>query len=713
MALIGKIRKNSWLLIVLVGAGLLGFIVMDMTSGQQSVFGSGQTTMAKVEGEKIDYNKFSTTERVLYQNATGDRNARLDNLYNFFVEKVLVEQEAADLGLGVSKEELMDLQFGAQPSPIIRQRFSNPQQPGQIDRQQLNNLKQIIEDRQIRQKIEEGQLNPNFVPFWQHQEKEIIKDRLQSKMSSMVTKAMYMPSWMVEMQYKDQNQRVDFAYVKIPFDELDNTEVTVEDSDYRAFLQENEAKYSVDEETRKLEYVVFNVQATAKDSAKWREQITTLMEEFKTTPNDSTFVERNLGSISANYVDKSVVSSIIADTVFSLPSGSVYGPYIDGNQYKAVKVIDNQMISDSADTRHILISATTPASFITAEQKVDSLKNVLEAGLATFDSLAVKFSEDPGSATNGGKYENVTPNQFVPEFNKVLFVTGERGKLYKVRTQFGYHLIEVLSRSASKQPRAQLAYVAQSINPSDETQDEMFQEILEFVGKNRTIDAFRQAVADNPAISLENSPSLKKFDYVVGDLGSGQTSRDLVRWAFTASVNDVSPEIYSYQDPNEYFTNKYVVTALKSVQKAGLPSIENIKDEIEQLVTNRKKGETLASSISSKDLAQIASQYSTKGDTASSVNFTSAFVPSLGAEPKVLGIAYNMTQDEISEPVIGTSGVYVLKMLQKPISSSPSNIPQLRPTMQNTERRNVNGQLLIQAIKKNADIKDNRFRFNL
>ena len=145
MALIGKIRKNSWLLIVLIGVGLLSFIVMDMTSGQQSVFGGGQTTMANVEGEKIDWFRFSNTERVLYQGVTGDPYARREQLYNFFVEKVLVEKESDKLGLDVSKEELLDLQFGAQPSPIIRARFSDPQAPGQINRQQLNQIKQIIE----------------------------------------------------------------------------------------------------------------------------------------------------------------------------------------------------------------------------------------------------------------------------------------------------------------------------------------------------------------------------------------------------------------------------------------------------------------------------------------------------------------------------------------------------------------------------------------
>ena len=72
MALIGKIRKNSWLLIFLIGLGLGGFILMDMFSGQQSIFGSTQFTVGKVAGEKLDWNEFNRAESILYSNSGGD-----------------------------------------------------------------------------------------------------------------------------------------------------------------------------------------------------------------------------------------------------------------------------------------------------------------------------------------------------------------------------------------------------------------------------------------------------------------------------------------------------------------------------------------------------------------------------------------------------------------------------------------------------------------
>ena len=244
MALISKIRKNSWLLIVLIGLGLGGFIIMDMTSGQQSVFGSSQFTVGEIDGQKLDWNQFNRVEQVLYGNSGGEVFSRRKQLWDYFVEEAIVQDEAEALGLGVSKSELIDLQFGANPSPVIRQRFTDPN-TRQVNFQQLNQIKTAIENGTFS--------DPQMRAFWAHQEKEIIKERLQSKLNAMVTKAIYTPTWMAEMGHQDQNVSLDMAYVKIPFDEIDNTEITLSDEDYSNYLEQNKARYRQDEETRKLE----------------------------------------------------------------------------------------------------------------------------------------------------------------------------------------------------------------------------------------------------------------------------------------------------------------------------------------------------------------------------------------------------------------------------------------------------------------------------
>ena len=79
------------------------------------------------------------------------------------------------------------------------------------------------------------------------------------------------------------------------------------------------------------------------------------------------------------------------------------------------------------------------------------MKNVIENG-GDFAALATQFSEDPGSKDEGGLYEGVTPGQFVKPYDDVIFRTGNLRELYSVRTTYGVHLVQVLSRSQTSAP---------------------------------------------------------------------------------------------------------------------------------------------------------------------------------------------------------------------------------------------------------------------
>ncbi|RMG79320.1 MAG: hypothetical protein D6714_16640 [Bacteroidetes bacterium] len=723
MALIGKIRKNSWLLVVLIGLGLGGFVIMDMFSGQQSIFGSQQTILGEIEGKKVDINEFNRVESILYSGASGNnifgnRNA----LWNYFVEEAIISDEAEELGLGVSDKELLDLEFGSNDrlSPLIKARYTNPNNPVAVDREQLNQIKGILDGgkAQMKQMIESGQLNRNFPYFWAQQEQEIKKERLQAKLLTMVEKAMYTPNWMAEMIANDQNAKVDFAYVQVPYEKIADNEVSLSDDDFQKYLNENKARFWQDEETRNVEFVVFNVKPSAKDSADIRKQIADLIPAFEAAEDDSLFVRNNFGTISQFWLDETGVPAAIKDTIFKVPVGSVYGPYLDADAYNAAKVLDRQMMPDSAKSRHILIAATTPEEFKAAEKTIDSLKTLLETGRAVFDTLAAKFSQDPGSAQKGGVYDYTPVNQFVPEYNDIIFYKGEIGKLYSVRTQFGVHLIEPMGRKGTVKPRVRLATISQKIIPSEETQETVLDQANNFLDENQSVEAMVKAVAARDDLELETSPPLKQNDFAVGSLGAGSASRDIVKWAFGTSptlpepsVGDVSPEVYSFQAPDQFYVNKYVVVGLKSIQEPGLPSVESIRDQIEPDVMKVKKGEMIAAQIAGKtDLPSIATQFQTKVDTAKNISFAGAFIPGIGSEPKVVATAFKIDLNTVSKPVAGNTGVFSVMPTYKPTAQAPVNIAQVRQADQNANRAQIRARLM-PAVKKLADIEDHRSRF--
>lgn len=705
MALISKIRRSMWVVVVLVALGVGGFILQDMTSGQQSAFGGGQNTLGQVNGEKIEWNDFATTdqivESVLYQGQSRDLYGRRDLLWNYYVEEVLVKEEAEQLGLGVSKQELIDLQFGANPSPVIRQRFVDPA-TGQINRQRLTEFQTAISNNSL--------TDPTVRAYWAHQENEIINERLQSKLANLVAKAIYTPTWMAQMGYEEQNTKATFAYVRVPFDEIDNADVEVTDSDYEAYLKENAARFRQKEETRRLKYVVLDVFPTAEDSSIIYESLDTLVNEFTTTDNDSLFVQRNFGGMDPSYFKKDQLSDVIADTVFSLPVGSVYGPYIENGAYNLIKILDRKVIPDSVRSRHILLPANDQLTLINALNTVDSLKQLIEDGVQTFDSLALAFGTD-ATRTEGGDLGYAYPGQMVKEFNDLIFYEAEPDSLYRVVTQFGVHLVEVTGRKfINNEPGVKLASIFQAIVPSEETVNAVYDEALELASKNRTLAELEKAISANPELSMETSSLLRQNDYSIGALGSGQTSREIIQWAFKAKEGAVSADVYSYQDPVELYVNKYLIAGLDNVVKAGIPTVAAVKSDIEQLVINKKKGELLAQRMQGKDLSALANEYATDIDTAQNISLAVASLPDIGSEPKVVVEALSIAPSQTSGAIIGNSGVFKVNVISKTEPTPATDLTIIRNTMVMSTRSQILSQLM-ETLKDNAKIKDNRATF--
>ncbi len=705
MALIGEIRKKSWLLILAIGLGLASFIMMDMFSGDKSVFGAGQNTVGSIAGEEVDWQEFNRVEQALYGNSGGDVFSRRNSLWNYFVEEKVIQKEADQFGLGVSRDELLELEFSTDNrriSPIIFQRFSDPN-TRQIDRARLSSFQQAIN---------EGNLTQEYQVFWKHQEGEIVKDRLQSKLNNLINKAVYTPTWMAEMAHENNAQQVNFNYVKIPFDEVADSEVTLADADYSSFLQKNKSKYTQTEEARKIDYVSFTVIPTKDDSLKIYNDLNDLLPDFRTTDNDSSYVERFYGAITGNYLKRAELSPVYGDSLFKVANGSVVGPFQDGKSYVAIKVLDKKVIADSIKARHILINAKTQPEYAAAQKTIDSLKVLIESGAHDFADLATSFSQGP-SASKGGDLGYSAPGRMVQPFNDLIFYNAEKGNVYSVITQFGVHLVEVTGQKfINNESGVKIAVLTQNIVPSEDTQKNMYDKVMGFIGNNRSLDALTKSVAEDPSITLETSPPIKVNDHFVGALGGNQTSRDIVKWAYEqASVGDVSPEIYVYNDEVDFYDAKYVIAGLNSVQGEGLASLGFIKNEIEPLVRNAKKGDILKGKISAKNLSSVVSAFSgTSVDTLTAVSFNSKSVTGLGNEPKVIARAFDLEMNQVSDPIVGNNGVYVIQLTNKPALSPATNIPQLRQTASTQARSQMSGQLP-QALRKNAQIEDNRSRF--
>lgn len=712
MALIGRIRNNLWLVVILLGLAMAGFLLMEATGSSGSgvsLFGN-PTSMGTVAGQNIDALDFDNKIRTRYSGAAADQYTLKNALWNSLINESIIANEGEKLGLSITDSEMEGLVYGPNFSPIIVQGFSRQGQYGQVDIEQLN---------QIRDLEATGKLNPEYVPIWAEQKEMVKRDRMQSKLTNLVSKSIYTPSWMVNMKNND-NASANFSFVKVPFDYINNSEIALEDADYSAYLKKNSSTYTTDTDQQTLDYIIFKVEPTSADSAEILKELGELNNQYKTEENVRIFTESNQGTFDEAYAFKDAVNGDIADELFSDELGSVYGPYLDKDAtngqdiYRIAKLLDRKVIPDSVSARHILIGTDPqiPGSAQAARDTIDKIMGILEEGVITFDSLATKYSTDGGSKINGGDLGTFTQGRMVKPFNDACFFNST-DKYKVVESQFGVHLIEVTKTyNKSGKKGVKVAYIQRPIVPSKATIKDGYKKALEFASSHRSLDAMKKAASDlGMEVYSSNPVDENGYTLVSGvepstNLEGGESSRSLIKWANEASVGDVSPSVYRYSDPVRFYENRYVVAGVASKQKAGLPSVASMKNTIGNLVMNEKKGAMLSSQLAGMgdDLTAIATKYESKVD---SMNTT---LSNASVDAKLLANVFGLEAGQTTKPIIGNDGVYVAKLIAKPDAPAVTDIPGQRNRISSTSRASVRGGLL-PALKKEADIEDKRNKF--
>lgn len=700
MAIISKIRQNSWLLIVAIALGMGGFLLMDMFSSNQGAIGTSNT-VGKIDGKKISIQEFFNREQELYSNSGGDPFQRRAALWEYYVQETILTNEAEKLGIGVSDEELNELfQVGPRLSPVVVNDFGGYQQ---FDQQSYNEVLRNL-----------GNLQPEQRRYWKTLEDRVIVDRLGQKITNLVTSAVYTPTWLAEMSQNETSQKVDFRFVGIPYASIDDSEVKVTDSDLKSYIKRHDYKYSQDEETRVIDYVVFTVTPSAEDSAKLRTKFETMVPEFAAAEEDSLFITNNYGTFDPAYFTKEQLSPAIADTLLEMPIGSVYGPYFEGNQYKITKLVDRKIIPDSVKARHILLPVQNPADFVTINNNIktlDSLKTVLENGTESFDSLAAKFGTD-GTRDKGGDLGFAAPGSYVKPFNDLVFYEAEVGELNIVTTEFGVHLVEVTNVKKSDKVGVQYAQVAETLLPSTATQGAMRNKAFAFVANNRTIEDMATAANEDPDLTVVSTTGLKKNDFFIGGLGSGDAARNMIKWVYDRKTKkgEVAKDIYTFSHPVDLYDEKYVIAAYKSRRDAGLADLESVRLEVERLAINEKKAEIIKKQITSSNLDEVATQFGSTVQTASGVAFNQESVSGMGREPKAIAKAFMLDLNQVSEPIEGITGVFLVEPTYKPEATPVTDIVAARQQVSSPIKNQVTS-TLFDALKKKTDIVDNRNKF--
>jgi len=705
MSVIQKIRdKYAALVIAVIALSLIGFILMDAFVGRGKGASNANGSVGKVNGEKIERNDFEkkiNLQQAMYGQQAPQREQLISSAWEQTVDEIVMKQEYEKLGLQFSAKELNDVLFGANPPQWLSQQFTDPQ-TGQFN---------VAQAKQYFAQIKKQKNNPNLEMFNEAYIMPTINQSLRMKYMALLGESSYVPKWMAEKTLSEQNAVASFSYVNVPYTSVSDSAAKVTDADITAYMNKHKEMFKQDEATRSVAYVAFNASASAGDSTKIFGQLNNMIAEFAAAPDAETYLTR-VGSDLPYYNGYTLGSKMQvpnADTIKSLANGQVYGPYIDGANYTIAKMIDRRNMPDSVKVRHILIKTAergqpTLADSI-GQKRIDSIAAAAKAG-ADFNTLVTRYSDDQGSKNTKGEY-TFTSQQFAnlsKEFAEVAFY-GNAGdkKVVKVDNQAysGYHYIEVLEQKKIE-PAYKIAYLAKAIEASQETINNANNLAAQFAANSRDQKQFNENAAKQN-LSVLTAPDIKQNDFQVPGLGD---SRQFVRWVYENKAGIVS-EPYEIGD-------KYIVAVVTGISDKGLMNVAKARATAEPLIINEKKAQQIIATKfkGGNTIEQIAQNAGASVLRADSVSFAQPFIPNIGNEPKIAGAAFNKSvQGKVSEPIAGNTGVFVIK--GENISALPNtnmNVEDLRKQMENQEKQ-MGGYRSIEALKKAATIKDNRFDF--
>jgi hypothetical protein len=267
-----------------------------------------------------------------------------------------------------------------------------------------------------------------------------------------------------------------------------------------------------------------------------------------------------------------------------------------------------------------------------------------------------------------------------------------------VRTDFGYHVIEILSQGP-KQQAYKIATIVQEIEPSVKTIDDVFKNKSKFeiaIAKSDFNEVSDQANYKTMPVS-----SIKELDESIPGIGM---QRAIVRWSFEDGI-----EVGDFKSFN-ISGGGFVVAKITAVNEKGLMSVEKASVTALPEIRKEKKAALIIGRVTATTLEAIASEEGQTVKTAVSVNMKNPTLSGAGREPKVIGTAFGLTEGATSKLVIGLNGVYAVQLTKLTPANELPNYQAAANRVGQAKSNAVNSKLYT-ALKDAAEIEDNRASF--
>ena len=698
MAVLGNLRKNSFVLIAVIGMALFAFVIAGVFdgSGLQS-----QEPIGIVNGEELSVTDFRNQIDVLKKSYNFNDLQALTTAWDESVRSKLLSQQIDELGIGSSRDHL-EFFLSQSPSFNSDERFLND--AGMFDVNKFSNF--IAELKEI---------NPQSYSQWSLQEEQFNKQIKFNSYFNLVTSGFNSTFFEGKNQYLKSNNIADISFVKIPYSTVNDSLISVSSSEIRSYIKDNPADFD-QKSVRSFDYVIFNESPSVKDETDLRNKINSLLNEreeynqvsklnevipgFLTTPNLDFFLSENSDvPYDSIYRPKGYFSSSHAQMIFNLENNNTYGPYLDGDFLKISKMLDKKR-NGNVRASHILIAyngsqGSNPQITRTKNEAKNEANRILKLARSNpdnFSSYAIDFSDGP-SKSNGGDLGFFQEGNMVKPFNDFVF-NNRVGRIGLVETDFGYHVIKIVA----KEDVVLVGTLALKNIPSERTSDSIFNIASKFEIELSNIGDFNQT-AESFDFEVKSLNNIGVLDH---DLPNMENQRRLVQWLFNEET-----EIDDFKR-FDLSRGGYVIAKLTDKAEEGLMKPELASITVLPILKNKKKAKIIISDNKKfKNLEDLASNNNLEILNVSALNQVTPIVAQAGFEPKVIGKAFGLEINSISDLFEGETGVYMIKLNSIKSADELESYTPFENQLTNKFRSNIDFSI-VQSLKKSADISDNR-----
>lgn len=682
MATLQSLRNKAGIaLIGLIGLALLAFILGDLFNNGNNIF-QDNDTIGFVDGEKIKYldyqNEIQKNEDYFKMVQGASLNEDMQNQLRESVWRQMVSDKVLakvydNAGVEVSSNELIDMVAGNHISPMMYQFFADPQ-TGAYNKMQALNFMQAVSS------ADPSQVDGRSLLFWEMLQTNMVRERESAKYMTALAKGLYTTKAEKANEAALRSKTADVAFVGVRYAAIPDSAVSIKKSEVEKVYNQHKNDYKVDD-TRDIEYVTFPIAATDEDIENIKNAVADMIADFKASEDAQAYAQMNAQNpVAPRFMTENQLSKTLADAVATLNEGDVFGPYREGDAFKISRLVSVAQRPDSVKAAHILLRSNI--------EKADSLFKAAKNG-ANFAAMARTFSEDPGSAINGGDLDWFMDGVMVPEFNEACF-NGKKGDIVMIESQYGKHIIKIQDKGVPVK-KYSFATIDKAIEYSRDTHQAVYSEAQTFATKHTKRASFESAI-DTLNLVKRYGNSIRKNAYSVNNL---RGARELVKWAFKANIDEVS-ELFEIGD-------QFVVAVLVKQQDKGYASVSDVEAVISNDLLKDKKAALVAESVKGLNLAQIADKYNTKVDSASTVNYAINSVTGAGLEPALVGQIMAAAEKAQSGVVRGQNAAYVFSVNK--FNENPS-----APEYSNAQQINAFSNYVYQVIM-DVDTEDNRIKF--